>query len=539
MKIAVLCIATDLKVRMKVGNVPLLKQDEKKSAARLFSELDLWIRNSDYEIVPVIVTCYNEIYEIAVKMHLTAFNNVFGFVSEENAIRYGIARYPDADAYFVISSGEARFFRAEIFESVCRKMAADPDKIILSRYNGKSSLPMVFAKKHLDLSHSLNEGKSRSDGRFILYSNAEDTDYFDITDDAISDSRFHKAEMSGAANPDDDNEKKDYSYTIQAGQAVVIRGGGRLGSAVALALHRNGYRVLITELQNPETLYTGMSFAQAIYKSEVKIEGVSAFLVTPGKIQIQKAWNSNAIPIIIDQDCEALQLFDQKTGKDSLLKESIYDNTGINITDYLKEGIGRPEEISLKKQTDARERLKSFLVQNRLAAVIDATGSIVSRPTTIDMAPVTIGLRDDQSPATDVKFKVRTDLSSQYGRIVSRSDTDISHSPQKAAAAPSPLMHTIYSPDSGIYTGTRNIGDEIDEFSLIGHIENIQGKKTAIFSPGNGRLIANAAAESYHNKKETVAVIDSSGISKEGCFQTLPVDKAIAYSILSILKNQN
>lgn len=534
MKIAVLFIATNLKIRMKVGNKSLLKQDEKKTVGSLFNELELWMRNSDFELVPVIITCFDEIYEMAVMKHFTAFNNVFGFISEGNTIRYGITSYPDADAYFVISTGEARIFKAEIFENICGTLKNNPDKIIISRYNQKITLPMVFGRKFADPIRSANES---DDGRFTLYSNNEDNIFYDITDDNLieAEDNFHKSSVSGGFSHACNEGKDGHALSIPAKHVIIIRGGGRLGTVIAITLHQFGYRVLLTEIQNPTTLYAGMSFSKAIHTSEVEIEGTKAFLVTPGKIQIQKAWNSNAIPIIIDPDCDILQLFDQSGGKDSLLQDRMYDNAGMDTY---------------------KDKMKSFLTDNRLIALIDATSSTVVNPTTINMTPLTIGLRDDQCPMVDVHYKIKTDsFSSQYGKIISRREFDISHvSQQTAAIAPKVSvtektddtapgekgsLSIIFSHDSGVYTGNRNIGDEIDESSIIGHIENINGEKTAIFALAEGRLIANTSSDSYVKKQEVVAVIDCSGITKDDCFRTLPADNAVSYSILSILKNQN
>jgi xanthine dehydrogenase accessory factor len=52
---------------------------------------------------------------------------------------------------------------------------------------------------------------------------------------------------------------------------VLIRGGGDLASGTAIRLHRAGFAVLITELDQPLALRRLVSFAEAVYAGEVSI----------------------------------------------------------------------------------------------------------------------------------------------------------------------------------------------------------------------------------------------------------------------------
>lgn len=55
-----------------------------------------------------------------------------------------------------------------------------------------------------------------------------------------------------------------------------MRGGGDLASGVALRLYRAGIRVLIAELAQPLAVRRTVSFAEAIYRGEITVEGVTA-----------------------------------------------------------------------------------------------------------------------------------------------------------------------------------------------------------------------------------------------------------------------
>ena len=85
---------------------------------------------------------------------------------------------------------------------------------------------------------------------------------------------------------------------------ILIWGGGDLASGVALRLHRVGLQVLISELPQPLAVRRTVSFAEAIYEGQVKIEGVTAKLVEWD--QIQTVVDAGEIPVIVDSDASIL-----------------------------------------------------------------------------------------------------------------------------------------------------------------------------------------------------------------------------------------
>ena len=86
---------------------------------------------------------------------------------------------------------------------------------------------------------------------------------------------------------------------------ILIRGGGDLASGVALRLHCAGFQVIISELPNPLAVRRMVSFSEAIYENEWKVESVTARLVSePG--EIGQLLTQNEIPILIDPELELL-----------------------------------------------------------------------------------------------------------------------------------------------------------------------------------------------------------------------------------------
>lgn len=84
---------------------------------------------------------------------------------------------------------------------------------------------------------------------------------------------------------------------------VIIRGGGDLGSGVALRLHRVGLRVVITEQSQPLVVRRLVSFAEAIFRGEFSVEGVTAQRATKEQ-EIMEILDRRKIPIVVDPEVE-------------------------------------------------------------------------------------------------------------------------------------------------------------------------------------------------------------------------------------------
>lgn len=79
---------------------------------------------------------------------------------------------------------------------------------------------------------------------------------------------------------------------------ILIRGGGDLGSGVAFRLHRVGWNVVITEIEQPLVLRRTVSFANAIYEKEANVEGIFAKYINDLK-EIPELIIQRKIPVLI------------------------------------------------------------------------------------------------------------------------------------------------------------------------------------------------------------------------------------------------
>ena len=87
---------------------------------------------------------------------------------------------------------------------------------------------------------------------------------------------------------------------------VLVKGGGDLGTGVALRLFQHDYHVVVTELPQPLVVRRKVAVASAIYEERVTIEGVEARRAQD-VAGIRAAWAVGHIPVIVDPETRLAQ----------------------------------------------------------------------------------------------------------------------------------------------------------------------------------------------------------------------------------------
>lgn len=89
---------------------------------------------------------------------------------------------------------------------------------------------------------------------------------------------------------------------------VLIRGGGDLASGVALRLYRAGLRVVISELPHPKAIRRLVSFAEAIPRGEMTVEGVTAKRVVDptDTLRVLQVLARGFIPVLVDPEGQSV-----------------------------------------------------------------------------------------------------------------------------------------------------------------------------------------------------------------------------------------
>lgn len=71
---------------------------------------------------------------------------------------------------------------------------------------------------------------------------------------------------------------------------VIVRGGGDIATGSIQKLYRVGFKVLILEIEKPTSIRRKVSFSEAIYDNETKIEGISAKFCRSFN-ELESCWN--------------------------------------------------------------------------------------------------------------------------------------------------------------------------------------------------------------------------------------------------------
>lgn len=89
-------------------------------------------------------------------------------------------------------------------------------------------------------------------------------------------------------------------------RAVLIRGGGDLGSGVALRLWRSGFPVMILETKSPICVRRSVSFAEAVHEGSWRVEEAEARHVYSAYEAI-RVLESRTIPVLVDPNGDSIE----------------------------------------------------------------------------------------------------------------------------------------------------------------------------------------------------------------------------------------
>ena len=101
-------------------------------------------------------------------------------------------------------------------------------------------------------------------------------------------------------------------------EIVIVRGGGDIATGVCHRLFKAGFNILILDIEKPTTIRRRVAFSEAIYSKEVEVEGVKAVHVK--RIEdIFHEINKGNIPVYIDPKGECINEISPLAVVDSIL----------------------------------------------------------------------------------------------------------------------------------------------------------------------------------------------------------------------------
>ena len=297
---------------------------------------------------------------------------------------------------------------------------------------------------------------------------------------------------------------------IKKNLLIICRGAGDLATGIIHRLHRAGHRVIALETDYPAAIRRQVSFCEAVYDGSAAVEGVTARQVpaladaetdtetysgendTPAAHIVSEKWDSSAIEAVLEAG-EVPLLIDPKGESIALLKPDV---------------------------------------------VVDAIIAKKNLGTTIDMAPLVIGVGPGFTAGQDVHLVIESMRGHNLARII----TDGMAQPNTGVPgniAGFTSERVIHAPAAGYIHDVRKIGDIVqkgDEIARIYPDKESYDNALSEYVPVNATItgiIRGLIREGYYFRKGfKIADIDPRESEITNCFTISDKARSIAGSVL-------
>lgn len=278
---------------------------------------------------------------------------------------------------------------------------------------------------------------------------------------------------------------------------IICRGAGDLATGIIHRLHRAGHRVIALETDYPAAIRRQVSFCEAVYDGSAAVEGVTARLV----------------PALTD--AEAAHIVSEKWSRSAI--EAVLEAGEVPL-------LIDPEGESI-------ELLKPDVV-------IDAIIAKRNLGTTINMAPLVIGVGPGFTAGHDVHLVIESMRGHNLARII----TDGMAQPNTGVPgniAGFTSERVIHAPAAGYIHDVRKIGDIVQKGDEIARIYPDKGSfdnELSEYVPVNATItgiIRGLIREGYYFKEGfKIADIDPRESELTNCFTISDKARSIAGSVL-------
>lgn len=197
------------------------------------------------------------------------------------------------------------------------------------------------------------------------------------------------------------------------GSVVLIRGGGELASGVAWTLALSGFRVILTEVEQPLMVRWPVCFGTAVVEGIWEVEEIKARRVD-NPLAFEALWKKGEIPVLVDPELNHLEKIQPE---------------------ILVDGIMAKRNLGTKR----------------------------------NMASLTIGLGPGFTAQEDVDIVVESNRGHNLGRLIYSGIAEPNTGVPGLIAGYS-SERVVYSPESGIFHAKRSIGDQVKAGEILGEI---------------------------------------------------------------------
>ena len=307
---------------------------------------------------------------------------------------------------------------------------------------------------------------------------------------------------------------------------IICRGAGDLATGIIHRLHRAGHRVIALETDYPAAIRRQVSFCEAVYDGSAAVEGVTARLVPV----LTDAKNDTEI----DAGAEVETGTESATETYSGLNDTLAAHTASEKWDMSAiEAVLEAGEVPLliDPTGESIELLKPDVV-------IDAIIAKKNLGTTINMAPLVIGVGPGFTAGHDVHLVIESMRGHNLARIITdglaQPNTGV---PGNIAGFTSERV--IHAPAAGYIHDVRKIGDIVQKGDEIARIYPDKGSfdnELSEYVPVNATItgiIRGLIREGYYFKKGfKIADIDPRESELTNCFTISGKARSIAGSVL-------
>ena len=309
---------------------------------------------------------------------------------------------------------------------------------------------------------------------------------------------------------------------IKKNLLIICRGAGDLATGIIHRLHRAGHRVIALETDYPAAIRRQVSFCEAVYDGSAAVEGVTARLV----------------PALADakNDTETDVETDAETDTETY--------SGVNDT----------PTANIVSEKWSRSAIEAVLEAGEVPLLIDPTGesiellkpdvvidAIIAKKnlgTTINMAPLVIGVGPGFTAGNDVHLVIESMRGHNLARII----TDGMAQPNTGVPgniAGFTSERVIHAPAAGYIHDVRKIGDIVQKGDEIARIYPDKGSYDNALSeyvPVNATItgiIRGLIREGYYFREGfKIADIDPRESELTNCFTISDKARSIAGSVL-------
>ena len=303
---------------------------------------------------------------------------------------------------------------------------------------------------------------------------------------------------------------------------IICRGAGDLATGIIHRLHRAGHRVIALETDYPAAIRRQVSFCEAVYDGSAAVEGVTARLV----------------PVLTDakNDTETDVETDAETDTETY--------SGVNDT----------PTANIVSEKWSRSAIEAVLEAGEVPLLIDPTGesiellkpdvvidAIIAKKnlgTTINMAPLVIGVGPGFTAGNDVHLVIESMRGHNLARII----TDGMAQPNTGVPgniAGFTSERVIHAPAAGYIHDVRKIGDIVqkgDEIARIYPDKESYDNALSEYVPVNATItgiIRGLIREGYYFREGfKIADIDPRESELTNCFTISDKARSIAGSVL-------